>query len=274
MMETDIIVQGDALQELNKVPTGCVDLVLTSPPYNAGKIYEQKLTEQEYFDFINPIAKEFKRILKPDGRFAINVCFNINRINVVGDRTKNSVLYPFLSWIDSLRANGLTIKENIIWDQLNSECDTAWGSWKSASAPHIRHQTENILVGYNQQWKKLNKGISDITPTEFTRWTLDKWRFGCERNRQHPAPYPEELAKRCIKLFSYVDDLVLDPFNGSGTTCAVAKMFNRKYIGIDQSAEYCQYANKRIDNIPFKLENYSTQTQFENNGKQCAVNRH
>lgn len=250
------ILVGDAYQQLCKIDSDSVDLIVTSPPYNAGKVYEQKLSEQEYYDFINPIVGEFKRILKPDGRFAINVCFNINRINVVGDRTQNSVMYPYLSWTDALRANGLNIKENIVWDQLNSDCDTAWGSWKSASSPHIRHQTEYILVGYNQQWKKQRQGKSDITPSEFTRWTLDKWRFGCERNRQHPAPFPEELAKRCIKLFSYIDDLILDPFSGSGTTCAVAKMFGRRYIGIDLDAEYCRYAEKRIANIPEKLEKF------------------
>jgi site-specific DNA-methyltransferase (adenine-specific) len=173
---------------------------------------------------------------------------------VVGDPSQNSVLFPYLSWIDSLRANGLTIKENIIWDQSNSGCDTAWGSWQSASSPHIRHLTEMILVGYNTQWKKTNKGKSDITGDEFSKWTLDKWKISPERDRSHPAPFPEELAKRCIKLFSYVGDVVLDPFSGSGTTCAVAKKFGRQYIGIDLDAEYTRLAQKRLDNIPQKLE--------------------
>lgn len=229
-------------------------MIVTSPPYNAGKEYEPKLSEQEYYAFINPIVKEFARVLKPDGRFAINVCFNINRINEIGNREANTVLFPFLSWIDSIRANGLNLKENIIWDQSNSGCDTAWGSWKSPSAPHIRHLTENILIGYNKQWKKINQGKSDLTGEEFSIWTLDKWKMSSERERIHPAPFPEELAKRCIKLFSYIGDVVLDPFSGSGTTCAVAKKFGRQYIGIDLSPEYTKLAQKRIDNIPQKLE--------------------
>lgn len=253
-MQTNIIVNGDAFQQLCNIDSNSVDLILTSPPYNAGKEYESKLSDAEYFEFINPIVKEFKRVLKIDGRFAINVCFNINRINVIGDRKQNSVHFPYLAWVDSLRANNLHIKENIIWDQQNADCDTAWGSWKSASAPHIRHQTEYIIIGFNEQWKKQQQGKSDITPTEFTRWTLDKWRFGTERRKDHPAPYPEELAKRCIKLFSYVNDVVIDPFNGSGTTCAVAKMFGRRFIGIDLSSDYCRLAKRRVDNIPEKLE--------------------
>lgn len=254
MIATNRIYQGDASEQLGHIDSNSVDLIVTSPPYNAGKSYEQKLSDNEYLDFILPITKEFKRILKPDGRFCINVCFNINRINVIGDPSQNSIHFPFVQWIDAIRLSGLNLKENIIWDQSNSGCETAWGSWRSASAPHIRHMTENILVGYNQQWKKLCKGKSDLTANEFTLWTLDKWRFQTEMNRTHPAPFPEELAKRCIKMFSYIGDLVVDPFMGSGTTCAVAKKFGRGFIGIDLNAGYCKLAQKRIANIPEKLE--------------------
>lgn len=244
------LILGNCLTELTKIQSESVDLIVTSPPYNAGKEYEGILSEAEYFAFINPIVSEFERVLKPDGRFAINVTFNINRV----EEAEKTVLFPFFSWIDALRQNHLHIKENIIWDKLNSGCKTAWGSWKSPSAPHIRHMTENILIGYKKQWKKINQGKTDLTNTEFTLWTLDKWRFCCESNREHPAPFPEELAKRCIKLFSYIGDVVLDPFSGSGTTCAVAKKFGRQYIGIDLSAEYTKLAQKRLDNIPQKLE--------------------
>lgn len=252
-MKENVVIHGNAFEQLCALDSESVDLILTSPPYNAGKEYEQKLTEQEYYEFINPVIGEFKRVLKPDGRFAINVCFNINRINI-GD--ENSVLFPFLSWIDAIRANGLNLKENIIWDQSNSGCETAWGSWRSASAPHIRHMTENILIGYKNQWKKIGKGKSDLTSNEFASWTLDKWQFGVETDRSHPAPFPEELAKRCIKLLSYVGDLVVDPYNGSGTTCVVAKKFGRRFIGIDSSLDYCKLAEKRVANVPEKLEGF------------------
>jgi site-specific DNA-methyltransferase (adenine-specific) len=262
-MQTNVIINGDAFQQLKNLDIESVDLIVTSPPYNASKEYESKLSEQEYFDFIYPIVKEFARILKPDGRFCVNVCFNINRINVVGDSSQNTMLFPYLSWIEAIKKNGLILRENIVWDQSNSGCKTAWGSWRSASAPHIRHMTEYILVGYKSQWKKSNKGESDLTANEFTLWTLDKWRFGAETNRTlHPAPFPEELAKRCIKLFSYVGDVVLDPFDGGGTTCVVAKKFGRRYIGIDLSPEYTRIAQKRVANIPEKLELFISESKL------------
>lgn len=253
----DSIVHDDALSGLKKLPSGFVDLFLTSPPYNAGKSYEQKLSEAEYLAFINPIVAEMKRVLKPDGRFAVNVCFNINRREESG---KTVTLYPFLAWIDSLRKNGLHIRENIIWNQFTSEADTAWGSWCSASAPYIRHMTENIIIGYNEQWKKLSPGQSDVTGGEFPKWTLDRWDMTAEQDRKikalHPAPFPEELAKRCIKLFSYVGDVVLDCFVGSGTSCVVAKKFGRRYIGFDSDLKFCKFSERRLSNVPQKLEGF------------------
>lgn len=252
-MRENVVIHGDAYEQLCTLDSESVDLIVTSPPYNAGKSYEKKLSDSEYYEFIFPIAQQFLRILKPDGRFVINVAFNINRIN---EGSQNSVHFPFVAWIDAIRNSGLSLKENIIWDQSNSGCDTAWGSWRSASAPHIRHMTENLLIGYKTQWMKINKGKSDLTATEFPIFTLDKWQFGVETNRVHPAPFPEELAKRCIKLFSYVGDLVVDAFNGSGTTCVVAKKLGRRFIGIDSSLDYCKLAEKRVANVPEKLEGF------------------
>jgi DNA modification methylase len=251
-MQVNRIIQGDCLEIMSTFPDCFVDLIVTSPPYNAGKEYENILTEKEYCDFINPIVAEMSRVLKTDGRFAINVVFNINRVEQEG----KSVLFPFLSWIDAIRENKLNLKENIIWDQQNSGCETAWGSWKSASAPHIRHMTENILIGYKNQWNKIKKGLSDLTTSEFMKYTLDKWRFSCETNRFHPAPFPEELAKRCVKLLSFMGDVVLDPFCGAGTTCVVAKKFGRRYIGIDLNRKYCDRAIKRVTNVAVKLERF------------------
>lgn len=252
-MKFNQIVQGDAAQELARLDAESVDLYMTSPPYNAGLPYEPVRDENEYRDFIVPVIDQIKRTLKPDGRFCVNVCFSINRIT---ENDEKIVLFPYLTWTDELRKAGLHIKENIVWDQLDPGCRTAWGSFQRASAPHIRKQTEYIIVGYKDQWGKLNYGTSTISSREFTRWTLDLWKINYESDRSHPAPYPEEIPLRCIKLFSYLGDVVVDPYVGSGTTCAVAKKCGRQYFGIDLNADYCEHSRRRIANIPEKLEKF------------------
>lgn len=236
--------QGDATEVMKTIPSSSVDLVVTSPPYNAGKSYEEKLTDEEYYRFVLPVAMEFKRVLKNDGRFAVNIITNINRIN--GDDTKD-VLFPFFGWIDALRTSGLRIKENIIWNQWNSGCETAWGSWKSPSAPHIRHKTENILLGYNNVWKKESRGESDLTEKEFMGYTIDEWSFAPENDRSHPAPFPIELPKRAIKLFSFKGDTVLDPFLGSGTTMMASLELGRSCIGIELDPKYVIMTKNRLN---------------------------
>ena len=126
---------------------------------------------------------------------------------------------------------------------------TAWGSWKSASAPYVIAPVELIVVLYKKSWKKtVGSKISDVTRDEFMAWTNGMWVFNGESKKRigHPAPFPVELPRRCVKLFSYVDDVVLDPFCGSGTTILTAVNNNRKGIGIDVDQKYCELARKRI----------------------------
>jgi len=234
------IINSDILNA--NIPNESVDLIVTSPPYNAGMPYEPILTEEEYFDFVSKVCGKLYVWLKPDGRFCINICFNINR----KQEDKTLAMFPFLTWVDALRTNRLEIKSNVVWNQNYNDCDTAWGSYQSSSSPHIRCMTEYIIVGYKKQWKKLNKGKSSINSEEFTTYTQDFWKFEAEHNRNHPAPFPEELPTRCLKLFSYVGDTILDPFMGSGTTLISAFKHKRKAIGVDISKQYCDYAVNRL----------------------------
>jgi site-specific DNA-methyltransferase (adenine-specific) len=219
-----------------------IDLIITSPPYNAGMPYEQKLTIQDYTTFALKTSIRIYRWLKPDGRFCINVPFCIKHKTENGTQSS----YPYLIWIEELHRAGLQIKDNIIWNQKDHSCNTAWGSFASASAPHIRYTTEMIIVGYKETWQKTIQGKSNIAHEEFTQWTEDMWEIPVETNRNHPAPYPEELSTRCIKLFSYVGDTILDPFMGSGTTLISAFKNKRKAIGVDISRVYCDYAVNRL----------------------------
>jgi site-specific DNA-methyltransferase (adenine-specific) len=143
---------------------------------------------------------------------------------------------------------GFKYFSTIIWNEGNISRRTAWGSFASASAPYVIAPVEVIVLLYKYSWKKLKESISDISPEEFKQWTLGLWTFTGENPKKvrHPAPFPVELPKRCIKLFSYVGDIVLDPFVGSGTTLVVAYMLRRRAIGIDISRKYCEIARERL----------------------------
>jgi len=221
-------------------PDNCVDLVITSPPYNCGKEYESNKTNREYQQWLTKRIDELHRILPPKGRLIWNVVATI---------TQNNIITPtgFLNY--EVLSNKFNFRDIIIWNQLNSECDTAWGSWKSASSPYIRHQTEWILIFYKESWRK-GKGISTIATNEFMSWTRDIWKMNCaSRKYKHPAPFPIEFGTRTLKMFSFIDDIILDPFCGSGTTCVAAKMLSRQYIGIDISEKYCEVARQRLRGI-------------------------
>ena len=147
---------------------------------------------------------------------------------------------------------GMLWKGEILWEKNNYNCKyTAWGSWASPSSPYLKYTWEFLEVFCKGSRKHFGKSeLADITGDEFKKWVYAKWSIAPERNMKeydHPAMFPEELAERVIKLFSFRNDLILDPFNGAGTTTYVAKCLDRDYIGIDISAEYCQVARQRID---------------------------
>ncbi len=144
---------------------------------------------------------------------------------------------------------GWQYKSTIIWNEGNISRRTAWGSWKSASAPVVIAPVELIVVFYKEEWKKTDgTKISDITGDEFKNWTQGIWGFNGESKKRigHPAPFPKELPYRCIKLFSYQQDVVFDPFTGSGTTLLVAQNIDRKAVGTELDLEYYELAKNRI----------------------------
>ena len=225
------LICGDVIDAMAAMEPDSVDLIVTSPPYGVGKDYEVDVSQEVYNKLVNDSCKEFKRVLKPDGRICLNAPFTMNY-----DNNLRLVLYE---WETAILGAGLNIRDIIIWNQSNSGNDTAWGSFKSASSPWLRHQCEGIIVGYNDQWKKIRKGESDITRDEFMKYVVDLWTMPCARNADHPAVFSEELPYRAIKLFSYIGDTVLDPFVGSGTTMKVGLRLKRNVIGIDKEKKYC-----------------------------------
>ncbi len=238
------IICADSLELLKKLPDNCIDIIFTSPPYNFGKDYDTHndvSTWDDYFDILFDILKECIRVLKYGGRFLINI------------QPAYSDYIPTHHIISNfLMKNKLIWKGEIIWEKNNYNCKVcSWGSWKSPSSPYLKYTWEFIEVFCKGELKKYgSKNDIDITDDEFKSWVVAKWNIAPEHKMKeygHPAMFPERLVERALKLFSFRNDIVLDPFNGAGTTTFVAKKIGRNYIGIDISERYCEIARKRLE---------------------------
>jgi site-specific DNA-methyltransferase (adenine-specific) len=236
-----ILHSADVLQAA--IAAESVDLIVTSPPYNVEVIYGTHCDDLSYADYLEFCEAWLKRCyewLKPDGRMCLNIPLDKNK---GGQQSVGADLTTLAKRL------GFQYHSTIVWNEGNISRRTAWGSWVSASAPYVIAPVELIVVLYKREWKKTSSTrISDITPQEFMEWTNGLWTFNGESRKRvgHPAPFPLELPKRCIKLFSYVGDTVLDPFAGSGTTLLAAIMHNRHAIGVEIEPAYCELAKQRI----------------------------
>src|SRR3954464_1873153 len=235
--------------DLSFLAEGSVQLVVTSPPYNLGKDYgsaRDDATYHEYLGWVEVWCRELYRVLEPGGRLCLNVPLDINlSFDKGGKRTtsKQPVLADFTDRL--VRQLGFVYNTTILWLEGNVSRRTAWGSWLSASDPWVNTAAETILVLSRDHRKRAGQGkTSDVSREEFMDWTLGMWAFNGQNPSQygHPAPFPEELPRRLIKLFSFREDVVLDPFLGSGTTCRVAKNLGRRSIGVELNPDYCAIA--------------------------------
>lgn len=226
--------------DMYELPDNCVHLMVTSPPYNVGKDYDDDLTEDEYYELLNSVWSEVYRVLAPGGRACVNVA-NIGRkpylpINAMISRQMTDL--------------GFLMRGEIIWDKnASAGISCAWGSWKSASNPVLRDTHEYILVFSKDRYNRPSKDkTSTITRDEFMEYTKSVWTFPAESAKRvkHPAPYPVELPRRLIQLYTYENDIVLDPFIGSGTTAIASVESGRSYVGYDTSSEYVDTTKQRL----------------------------
>jgi len=250
-MDGDWFFQNDRVAIINedvfateKIEPGSIDLVITSPPYNVDIKYNShndKLTYDEYLIFSRKWMARCLSWLRPDGRFCLNIPLDKNK---GGQKSVGADLTTLAKQV------GFNYHSTIVWNEGNISRRTAWGSWLSASAPYVIAPVELIIVLYKESWKKTSGSRkSDITRDQFMDWTNGLWTFNGERKTKigHPAPFPVELPVRCMKLFSFVGDTVLDPFMGSGSTLVAASRHNRKGIGIEIDPKYCEIAARRIE---------------------------
>jgi site-specific DNA-methyltransferase (adenine-specific) len=234
-------------EKMDELPDNSIHLMVTSPPYNVSKEYDNNLSLKEYLELLNSIWRETYRVLVPGGRACINIA-NLGRKPYI----------PLHSYIiEAMQKNGYLMRGEIIWNKASSASpSTAWGSWLSAANPVLRDIHEYILIFSKDTFSRKKKDKENtIKKEEFLEWTKSIWTFSAVSARQigHPAPFPEELPHRLIQLYSFKGDVVLDPFVGSGTTCLSAIKDKRNYVGYDIESEYVKLAEKRISNYTNQL---------------------
>jgi len=227
-------------EQMDELPDSSVHLMVTSPPYNVSKQYDDDLTLEEYRQLLRNVWKETYRVLVPGGRVCINIA-NLGRKPYIP-------LHAYI--VEDMKETGFLMRGEIIWNKASSaSTSTAWGSWLSAANPVLRDIHEYILIYSKSTYSRSGKGKKNtIKKEEFLEWTKSVWTFPAVSAKQigHPAPFPEELPHRLIQLYTFEDDVVLDPFVGSGTTCVSALRDKRNYIGYDVDSTYVQLTQRRI----------------------------
>ncbi len=254
-----------------QLPDNSIDLMITSPPYNATKEYDDNLTLSQYLEFLKAVLAEVNRVLKPNGIIAFNIA-NVGRKPYI----------PLDSYvIEMLQRLGLFVFDEIIWNKAASAGGScAWGSWMSAANPTLRDVHEYIILAIkssgflNQSFPlediqthevRYDTRSFNIRPDELRR---NVWQMSTESATRvnHPAPFPVELPYRLILLFTKKGDLVLDPFMGSGSVAIACILSGRNYVGYDISDEYAQVAKNRIENILIAKKTKTLEAFLEKGG--------
>ena len=238
-------------ENMSDIPDSSIHLMVTSPPYNAKKEYDDDLSLEEYRELLRSVFSETYKKLVTGGRACINIA-NLGRKPYIP-------LHSFI--IEDMLEIGFYMRGEIIWDKASSAgSSTAWGSWLSATNPVLRDVHEYILVFSKDTFsRKRNNKENTISKEDFLAWTKSIWTFPSVSAKRigHPAPFPEDLPHRLIQLYTFEGDVVLDPFCGSGTTCLSALKAGRHYIGFDIEKKYIDLANERIsaytDQMPLPL---------------------
>jgi len=229
-------------ERMEELPDCSIHLVVTSPPYNVGKTYDEDMSLDEYREFIKRVMNESYRILVPGGRLCLNIVS-------LGRKPR----IPMTAYITTdLLSLGFLMRGEIIWDKGASiGHSTAWGSWCSASNPVLRDTHEYILIFSKGMFSRphIMGRQSTITRDEFLEYTNSIWKFNTESAKRigHAAPFPTELPRRCIELYTYSDEIVLDPFMGSGTTAVAALNCGRRYVGYEINQDYVDLCNRRLE---------------------------
>jgi site-specific DNA-methyltransferase (adenine-specific) len=269
MIETGKIINGDCVEVMKSLPDGCIDLLVTSPPYNVNvsyDVYDDGRSMDEYWEFTRQWLTESLRILKDDGRVAINVPIELNVQERGGRILFNAEFWMMMKQVGFKFFGMVDLTE----DSPHRVRQTAWGSWMSASCPYIYNPKECIILAYKKTNKKLTKGESqwkgvptdveqpdgtiknkvvyqDEDKKDFMNLVFGRWEYFADTKSLTKATFSMDIPVKAIKILSYKNDIVLDPFMGSGTSAVAAETLGRRWLGIELSPNYTDIARKRVN---------------------------
>ena len=268
MIETNRIINGDCIDVMGTFPESCIDLVCTSPPYNVGIKYDthnDELIMDEYWDFTEKWLTEVYRVIKDDGRVSINIPYEINVQTRGGRVFFVSEFWAVLKKVGFKFFGVVDLEE----DSPHRSKTTAWGSWMSPSSPYIYNPKECVILAYKKQHIKKVKGVPqwEGVPTDiemedgtikkkvvyqeqdkkdFMELVFGQWKYLNDTKQMTKATFSMDIPSKAIKILTYKNDIVLDPFNGSGTSCVAAEILDRQWIGIELSETYTKVARDRV----------------------------
>jgi len=265
---TGKVINGDCIDIMSKMPINSIDLIVTSPPYGVGinyDVHDDDVVFEEYLKFTKTWLTEAYQLLKDDGRIAINIPYEINRQDKGGRIFFVSEIYQLMKRVGFKFFGVVDLEE----DSPHRSKTTAWGSWMSPSSPYIYNPKECVILAYKHKHIKTVKGepqwtgvvteipqedgttkkkvvYEDMDKKEFMELVFGQWKYFADTKSLTKATFSMDIPTRAIKILSYKNDVILDPFNGSGTSCVAAEILDRRWIGIELSPDYCEISRKRI----------------------------
>ena len=277
------VINGDCIEVMKEMPEGVVDLIVTSPPYGVNIAYDvhnDDMEINEYLEFARKWLTEAYKVLKDDGRIALNIPYEINRQAKGGRIFFVSEVYQVMKEIGFKFFGVVDLEE----DSPHRSKTTAWGSWMSPSSPYIYNPKECIILAYKKvhikkvkgepQWKgeptiteegKTKMVYQDEDKKDFMELVFGQWKYFNDSRPMTKATFSMDIPTKAIKILSYKNDIILDPFNGSGTSCVAAEVLDRRWIGIELSENYVNIARQRIQG--FVDQKKQQKLQFENGGQ-------